>query len=79
MVGEPTAGWIIYTGGTPLVDGTVLRMPGTRITDSHGQDMEMHPRPVDQFVARPLGETYVGKDSQLDAAVTELMKELPKK
>jgi hypothetical protein len=41
--------------------------------------MELHPRPVDRFVARPLGETYAGKDSQLDAAVEELMKELPKR
>src|SRR5205823_1537224 len=75
VIGEPTAGWIIYTSDAPLIDGTTVRLPSTRIRDTRGQDMEMHPRPVDQFVARPLGETYVGKDSQLDAAVTELMKE----
>ncbi len=73
VVGEPTAGWIIYTGGTPLVDGTILRIPGTRITDSRGQDMEMNPRPVDKLVLRPIGESYEGKDSQLDAAVAELL------
>ena len=28
VVGEPTAGWIIYTGGITLIDGSVLRMPG---------------------------------------------------
>jgi C-terminal processing protease CtpA/Prc len=76
VVGEPTAGWIIYTGGTPLVDGTVLRMPGTRITDSHGEDMEMHPRPVDKFVKRDPGESMLKKDSQLDAAVAELLKQI---
>jgi C-terminal processing protease CtpA/Prc len=32
VVGEPTAGWIIYTSGTRLIDGTTLRLPGTRIT-----------------------------------------------
>ena len=32
VVGEPTAGWIIYTGSQPLVDGSTIRMPGTRIT-----------------------------------------------
>ncbi|HUJ16254.1 MAG TPA: S41 family peptidase, partial [Thermoanaerobaculia bacterium] len=76
VVGEPTAGWIIYTSGTMLVDGTILRMPSTRITDSHGQDMEMHPRPVDKLVVRELGETLSNKDSQLDAAVQELLKQL---
>jgi Tol biopolymer transport system component/C-terminal processing protease CtpA/Prc len=74
VVGEPTAGWIIYTGGTSLVDGTVLRMPGTRITDSRGEDMEMNPRPVDKLVKRDPGESLQGKDSQLDAAVAELLK-----
>jgi len=76
VVGEPTAGWIIYTGGTPLVDGTILRMPGTRITDAHGEDMEMHPRPVDKLVKRDPGETMLNKDSQLDAAVAELLKQI---
>jgi tricorn protease len=79
VVGEPTAGWIIYTSDVPLVDGTSVRLPSIRIRDTRGEDMELHPRPVDRFVARPLGETYAGKDSQLDAAVEELMKELPKR
>ena len=38
--------------------------------------MEMHPRPVDVPVKRPVGESYSGKDSQLDAAVAELLKQL---
>jgi hypothetical protein len=38
--------------------------------------MEMHPRPVDKLVIRPIGESYEGKDSQLDAAVAELVKQL---
>ena len=79
VVGEPTAGWIIYTSDFALIDGTSVRLPFIRIRDTRGEDMEMHPRPVDRFVARPLGETYAGKDSQLDAAVEELMKELPKR
>jgi hypothetical protein len=36
--------------------------------------MEMHPRPVDFAVTRPVGEGLSGKDSQLDRAVAELMK-----
>lgn len=73
VVGEPTAGWIIYTWNTRLMDGTVLRLPRTRITDRTGAPMEMHPRPVDVEVKRPIGESYGTKDSQLDKAVELLM------
>ena len=76
VVGEPTAGWIIYTGGVTLVDGSVLRMPGTKIFASDGTPMEMHPRPVDVPVKRPVGESYSGRDSQLDAAVGVLLKQI---
>jgi Tol biopolymer transport system component/C-terminal processing protease CtpA/Prc len=76
VVGEPTAGWIIYTGGISLIDGSVLRMPRTKIFASDGTIMEMHPRPVDVAVTRPVGESYTGKDVQLDAAVAELMKQI---
>ncbi|HEX3865774.1 MAG TPA: S41 family peptidase, partial [Gemmatimonadaceae bacterium] len=75
VVGEPTAGWIIFTSDVPLLDGqSVVRMPFERITDQNGKDMELHPRPVDVFVAQPVGESYTGKDSQLDAAVAALLK-----
>jgi tricorn protease len=73
VVGVPTAGWIIYTSNTPLVDGSVVRLPSTRIQGAAGDDMELHPRPVDVTVERPLGETLQGKDAQLEAAVAELL------
>jgi C-terminal processing protease CtpA/Prc len=76
VVGEPTAGWIIYTGSMDLVDGSVMRMPGTLITGADGKNMENNPRPVDITVTRPIGESYTGRDSQLDAAVKELLSEL---
>ena len=76
VVGEPTAGWIIYTGSITLVDGSLLRMPATRILATDGTPMEMHPRQVDVPVKRPVGESYTGKDSQLDTAVAELLKQL---
>ena len=38
--------------------------------------MELHPRPVDIPVSRPVGESFTGKDSQLDAAVRELLRSL---
>ena len=76
IVGEPTAGWIIYTWGTGLVDGSYLRMPRSRIRASDGEVMEMNPRPVDVPVVRPLGESYEPGDRQLDAAVRVLLDQL---
>ena len=40
VVGEPTAGWIVYTGSAGLVDGSSVRMPRTMIRDTRGQVME---------------------------------------
>jgi len=37
VVGEPTAGWIIYSGATELVDGSSMRLPGT---GADGKEME---------------------------------------
>jgi Tol biopolymer transport system component/C-terminal processing protease CtpA/Prc len=76
VVGEPTAGWIIYTSNVGLIDGSTLRIPDTRITASDGTLMELKPRPVDVAVTRPIGESYLGRDSQLDAAVRELLKQI---
>lgn len=76
VVGEPTAGWIIFTGSRTLVDGTSIRMPGTFIRDNRGQNMELNPRPVDIEVQRPAGEWYLGRDSQLDRAVDVLLRQI---
>jgi C-terminal processing protease CtpA/Prc len=75
-VGTPTAGWIIFTGAQRLIDGSSVRVPGDRIKDTRGQDMEMHPRPVDVEVLRGLGETETGEDVQLEKAVQTLLGEL---
>ncbi|MEJ2679412.1 MAG: S41 family peptidase, partial [Gemmatimonadota bacterium] len=73
VVGGPTGGWIIYTWGMRLVDGSSFRMPHSMIRGADGGPMELHPRPVDITVIRPLGESYSGRDSQLDAAVKALL------
>ena len=77
VVGVPTAGWIIFTGSASLIDDSVLRTPGTRITATDGTDMELHPRPVDVTVESPLGEGVSGHDAQLDAAVKSLLADIP--
>lgn len=79
VVGEPTAGWIIYTSNTRLIDGSVFRLPSVRITANDGSDMELKPRPVDVPVSRPLGEWAAGRDTQLDAAVRVLLEQLDRR
>ena len=69
VVGEPTAGWIIYTWDQRLVDGSTLRLPRQRVKAADGGEMERVPRKVDVEVLRPLGESLTGKDSQLDEAI----------
>jgi Tol biopolymer transport system component/C-terminal processing protease CtpA/Prc len=76
VIGEPTAGWIIYTWNQSLIDGTTFRLPRMKITANDGSVMEGNPRPVDIEVSRPMGESLTGKDSQLDVAVKELLKQL---
>ena len=77
-VGEPTAGWIIFTWNTQTFDGTTVRLPRQLITGSDGKDMELNPRPVDVQVTRPIGESLIGKDSQIDVAVRELLAQIGK-
>ena len=74
VVGEPTAGWIIFTWNAQTFDGTTVRLPRQLITGTDGKNMELNPRQVDVPVTRPIGETLTGKDSQLDVAVRELLK-----
>lgn len=76
VVGEPTAGWIIFTSAAQLIDGSNLRLPFSKITDNTGKNMELAPRPVDIAVSRPIGESYTDKNVQLDTAIAELLKEL---
>lgn len=79
VVGEPTAGWIIYTWGTTLLDGSQFRLPRSRITDNRGQTMERNPRPVDIAISRQPGDEAAGRDAQLDAAIKTLLGELGEK
>ncbi len=79
VVGEPTSGWIIFTSNVPLADGSTLRIPSTRVTDAKGEEMELRPRAVDILVIRPIGESYSGRDQQLDSAVKVLLEGLPRR
>ncbi len=74
IVGEPTAGWIIFTSNTTLADGSSLRLPLVLVRAHDGVDMELHPRPVDVRADNPPGASERGDDPQLDAAVRELLR-----
>jgi tricorn protease len=74
VVGEPTAGWIIFTSAATLADGSTLRLPSTRVIGANGVDLELHPRPVDVQVDDPPGAAARGDDPQLDAAVRVLLR-----
>ena len=76
VVGEPTSGWIVYTSNMPLVDGSIIRIPSTRVDDASGKMMEQAPRQVDVPVKRLVGESYTGRDTQLDTAVRELLAQI---
>jgi tricorn protease len=79
VVGEPTAGWDVYTGAGTMVDGTTVRLPFMRNAQLDGTALEQRPRAVDIPVERAMGESYAGRDTQLEAAVKELLAEIDAK
>jgi C-terminal processing protease CtpA/Prc len=76
VVGEPTAQWDVYTGGGTMIDGTSVRLPFMTNAALDGSPLELKSRQVDIPVDRPLGESYTGRDSQLDTAVKELLAQI---
>jgi hypothetical protein len=72
IVGEPTAGWIIYTTNQTMLDGSTVRCPSSPSPPPPAAD-EMFPRPVDVEVTRELGEDAKGS-TQLEAAVQVLLR-----
>jgi C-terminal processing protease CtpA/Prc len=75
VVGEPTAGWVTHSRDVRLLDGSMLRVPRMRVKSPDG-DMERVPRKVDVDVRRPLGESLIGRDAQLDEAIRVLIRRL---
>ena len=76
VVGEPTAMWDVYTGGGTMVDGTNVRLPFMRNAQLDNAALERAPRQVDIRVDRPMGESYTGRDVQLERAVQELLAQI---
>jgi len=77
LVGQPTFGAVISTGGQGLVDGSFLRMPFRAwYVKATGENMEHGPAVPDIIVAQPPASKAEGEDPQLKKAVEQLLKEM---
>ena len=83
LVGQQTAGGVISTGSESLVDGTTVRMPfrGWFVPGTGGKDTDMEENGAmpDLVVPQTPEDEAKGVDAQLERAVEELMKALPRK
>ena len=80
LVGTPTNGSVISTGGKGLMDGSFVRLPGrgwfTKATD---KNQELGAAVPDIIVENQPDWIAKGTDDQLKAAVDELLKEIKAK
>ena len=77
LVGKPTFGAVISTGGKRLIDGSFVRLPFrawyVKATD---QNMEHGPAVPDIIVDNPPGIKAIGSDPQLEKAVQILLEKI---
>ncbi len=77
LVGTPTNGSVISTGGKGLMDGSFIRLPGrgwyTKATD---ENQELGPAVPDIIVENDINWIAAGEDKQLKTAVDELLKQI---
>jgi tricorn protease len=76
LVGNTTAGGVISTGSTRLLDGTSVRLPFRGWFLPDGTDMENNGAVPDLLIPQTPEQEASGEDAQLDAAVKDLMKRL---
>lgn len=79
IVGIPTAGSCIGTGGWTLIDGSTFRKPSWGAYTLDGENLENNGRKPDYTVYNDYNDWVEGKDPQLQKAVGLLMDELKKK
>ena len=77
LVGQPTFGAVISTGGYGLIDGSYVRMPfrAWYVKDTE-KNMEHGPAVPDILVENPPAYKVKGIDPQLKAAVDQLLSEI---
>jgi len=77
LVGEPTFGAVISTGGAGLLDGSFVRMPFRAwYVYQTNQNMEHGPAVPDVRVSNPPAVKTTGEDPQLRRAVDELLQQM---
>ena len=73
-VGMPTTGYVIWTWGGRLVDGTGIRMPMSGVYRMDGTPMENMGQKPDYEVPWSNEDYFAGKDPQLERALELLMR-----
>lgn len=76
IVGNETYHWIIFTNGTGLVDGSFVRLPAWGCYTLDGKDIEFNGVQPDIKVVNTFEDKINGRDPQIDAAISEIMKQL---
>jgi len=79
VVGKTTYGAVIGTGAYRLLDGSVIRTPGTGLWNVKGYNLENYGVPPDVDVDNTPEDFLAGRDTQLEKAVDVLKDELKKK
>lgn len=76
LIGMPTPGYVIYTNGFQLVDGTIARMPGTGVYRLDGSPLENMGVVPDFMLEIDPDAFFSGKDVQLDKAIDVLVQQI---
>lgn len=75
LVGVPTNGYVIFTSGQGLIDGSVIRTPYNGCYTLDGKNLENYGVPPDIRVENTPEDFTAGRDPQLERAVEEALKE----
>ncbi len=76
LVGKPTPGYVIWTYGIRLVDGTGARMPTSGVYRLDGSPLEDNGQVPDYDVDITPEEYFAGKDPQLDKSIDVLLSQI---
>jgi tricorn protease len=76
LIGVPTGGGVIGTGGTNLLDGSWLRLPGTGWSSLDGQNLENYGVPPDIEIDMTPADWIRNHDPQIEAAVEYLLSQI---
>ena len=80
LIGVPTGGGVIGTGGVRLLDGTWFRLPSSGCFTLEGETLENMGIEPDIYIENPPEQDFSEtSDAQLEMAVEELLKQLSEK